>query len=74
MPADIDHVIRELREDLRGVGKLRGVIEGLTSVMSDLRDELLRNRIVQEDLRDVMRELRDVIRHSTTKQLAMAGG
>jgi hypothetical protein len=40
-------------------------------VICELRDELQRNRIVNEDLRDVLREVRDAIHHASAMAARM---
>lgn len=58
----IDHVILELRAELRKVAELRVSIDALTSILSDTRDDNGRARMVAEDTLEVLRELRDATR------------
>lgn len=66
MAVAVEHLVAELRAELRPIGQLRASIEALISIISDQRDELIRSRIVNEDLRDAVRELRDAVRYQTT--------
>lgn len=60
--AVLEHMIRELRDDMRELAKLRTSIEALATIAGEERDALIRFTHALEDQTTVMRELVAAIR------------
>lgn len=55
----LPHIAAELLRELAKIKDLRVAIEGLTSIVSETRDELIRSRHVNEDILQCLRDVRD---------------
>lgn len=48
--AVLEHMVRELRDEVRELAKLRSAVEALVTVNSELRDALIMNTRAMQDL------------------------
>lgn len=58
MAVALEHMVRELRDEVRELTKLRSAVEALVAVNSELRDALIMNTRAMQDLGAAIDELR----------------
>lgn len=61
-PTVLEHMIRELRDDMKEIPRLRVAMEALTTIASEERDALIRFTHAIEAQTETMRELTAAIR------------
>lgn len=58
MAVALENMVRELRDEVRELSKLRSAVEALVIVNSELRDALIMNTRAMQDLGAAIDELR----------------
>lgn len=58
MAVALEHMVRELRDEVRELGKLRSAVEALVTIMSECRDAFIMNTRAMNDLGAKIDELR----------------